>query len=86
MIVLTGADLVLPDGIQSPGTLVMDGDRIAEVVAGARAKGAGPDDVDLRDHIIVPGFIDVHVHGVEGIDTLGGPEAVSGIATRLNTA
>ena len=28
--------------------------------------------VDLRGHIVLPGFIDVHVHGLEGIDTLDG--------------
>ena len=28
--------------------------------------------VDLRGHIVLPGFIDVHVHGLEGVDTLDG--------------
>ena len=33
MIVLSGAALVLPDRILSPGTLVIDGERIAEIRA-----------------------------------------------------
>ena len=37
MIVLSGADLVLPDRILSPGTLVIDGGRIVEIRPGARA-------------------------------------------------
>ena len=31
----------------------------------------------FRGHYIVPGFIDVHVHGVEGIDTLDGGDAIA---------
>ncbi len=83
MIVLTGADLVLPDGIRHGGTLVLDGDRILDVSEGARPASAGSDQTDLRDHLIVPGFIDVHVHGIEGIDVFDGPTAVPGIAARL---
>lgn len=86
MIVLAGAELVLPDRIQSPGTLVLDGDRIAEVIAGTRAQSADPvrgHYFDLHDHYIVPGFIDVHVHGVERTDSLDSPAAVRQIASRL---
>ena len=39
--------------------------------------------LDVHNHVIVPGFIDVHVHGIEGIDSLDGPDAVAGIASRL---
>jgi N-acetylglucosamine-6-phosphate deacetylase len=83
MIVLTGADLVTPGGIRHGGTLVVDGDRIVEVSAASRPASAGEDHIDLRDHYIVPGFIDVHVHGLDGIDALDGPDAVPGIASRL---
>jgi len=31
----------------------------------------------------VPGFIDVHVHGIEGYDTLDGGDAIASIASRL---
>lgn len=83
MIVLSGADLVLQDEIRSPGTLVLEGDRITEVVSGARPAGAGLQHVDLSGHYIVPGFIDVHVHGVDGFDTLDNREAMSKIAAAL---
>jgi N-acetylglucosamine-6-phosphate deacetylase len=75
MIVLSGADLVLPDRILSPGTLVIDGGRIVEI----RPDGAGP----LHHHYIVPGFIDVHIHGLEGVDVLDGAGAVGVMAARL---
>jgi len=95
MIRLSGADLVLP-GRVAAGTLVIEGDRILEILP---AEGAGevPSDgaEDLRsegrnyltfsfeDHYIVPGFIDVHVHGVEGVDTLDGGTAIADIAGTL---
>jgi N-acetylglucosamine-6-phosphate deacetylase len=85
MIVLSGADLVLPDRILAPGTMVIDGDRIAEVRAG-HASGAGHPRSPLfafHGHYIVPGFIDVHVHGVDGFDTLDDGNPVSNIAARM---
>ena len=36
-----------------------------------------------RRPLIVPGFVDVHVHGIEGIDVLDGPDAVADVAARL---
>jgi len=81
MIVLSGADLVLPDRILSPGTLVVDNGRIAEIRSDAMTSAFA-----FTGHYIVPGFVDVHVHGVEGIDTLDpveGVDAVRAIAERL---
>jgi N-acetylglucosamine-6-phosphate deacetylase len=83
MLFLTDADVVLPDRVLSPGTVVVDGDRIVEVVSGAPARSPSDVHIDLRRHTIVPGFIDVHVHGVDGIDTLDSGEAIGRIAARL---
>jgi N-acetylglucosamine-6-phosphate deacetylase len=83
MIVLSGADVVLPEGIRSPATVVLEGDRIVEVTSGTRPAGAGLQHFDLNGHVIVPGFIDVHVHGVDGTDTLDSRDAVARIAANL---
>jgi N-acetylglucosamine-6-phosphate deacetylase len=83
MILLAGADVVLPDRVLGPGTVVIDGDRIAEVLSGSRPSAPGDVHLNLHDHVIVPGFIDVHVHGVEGRDTLDGHDAIPQIARRL---
>jgi N-acetylglucosamine-6-phosphate deacetylase len=83
MIVLSGADLVLSDEIRGPGTLILEGDRIVEVATGTRPGGPGDQHVDLAGHLIAPGFIDVHVHGVEGTDTLDSDDAVAKIAATL---
>ena len=83
MIVLSGADVVLPDRILRPGTIVLDGDRIVDVREGSRPASGTDRHLDLGNHVIVPGFIDVHVHGVEGTDTLDSETAVRTIAERL---
>jgi N-acetylglucosamine-6-phosphate deacetylase len=102
MIVLSGAALVLPDRMLTPGTLVVDGDRIVDLyagstsgtAAGSAAPGEPHGDTEgarvfaFDHHYIVPGFIDVHVHGVEGFDTLDivgieGGNPVASMAARL---
>ena len=84
MIVLSGAALVLPDRVLSPGTLVIDDGRIAEIRSDALSAGHADSPFAFHGHYIVPGFIDVHVHGVAGIDTLDArDDAVAAIAERL---
>jgi N-acetylglucosamine-6-phosphate deacetylase len=81
MIVLTGADVVLPDRILSPGTVVVEGERITDVFERNAKSGEGV--VHLDGHYILPGFIDAHVHGVEGHDILDGRGAVELVAASL---
>jgi len=83
MILLSGATVVLPDRLLDPGTVVIDGDRIVDVVEGTRSSSGTDEHIDLHHHCVVPGFIDVHVHGAEGTDTLDGVDAVRRIARRL---
>ena len=83
MITLSGADLVLPDRVVRGGSIVIDQGRIAAIETRAIDAGAGRTVINLAHHIIVPGFVDVHVHGIEGIDVLDGDAAVAGVASRL---
>lgn len=80
--ILSGADIVLPDRLLSPGSVVLEGSRIAEIVAGPRAGGSTAA-LDLHGCYLVPGFIDVHVHGLEGLDTLQGGDVIAAMARRL---
>jgi N-acetylglucosamine-6-phosphate deacetylase len=82
VIVLSGAELVLPDRVLSPGTLVIDEGRIVEIRQGV-ASGNGSSGFAFHGHYIVPGFIDVHVHGVEGVDSLDPGDSLAQIAGRL---
>ena len=85
MIRISGADLVLPDRVLTGGIIVIDGDRIAAIGAEHLPSDGVSYAVqfEFRNHYIVPGFIDVHVHGVEGTDSLDGGAAIQTIAERL---
>jgi N-acetylglucosamine-6-phosphate deacetylase len=74
---LTGATLVLEDRLMPAGQILIDGELITEVTA------ADGSDLPLAGHYIVPGFVDVHVHGVQGIDSLDGGDAIERIAAQL---
>ena len=83
MIVISGGDLILPDRILSSASLIIDRDRIAGLEPHDRVDPGDATVIDARDHYVVPGFVDVHVHGVLGHDTLDGADAVRSIAAAL---
>ncbi|MFF0416150.1 N-acetylglucosamine-6-phosphate deacetylase, partial [Kitasatospora sp. NPDC004745] len=68
-IALAGARLVLPGGVVEGGRLTVEGTAIAGL--GGEPE---PGDLDLTGHTLVPGFVDLHVHGG------GGASYASGIA------
>jgi N-acetylglucosamine-6-phosphate deacetylase len=81
---LTGGRVVTPDGVLESGTVVVDGGRIVSVGAGP---GRGGGDVvvqtyDLAGLLVLPGFIDLHVHGGGGATF---DEGAASIATGLAT-
>lgn len=81
MIVLRGADVVLPDRVLPGGTLVLEEGRIVEIRPDSHASHASA--FAFHGHTIVPGFVDVHVHGAAGIDTLDDGDAVAALASAL---
>jgi N-acetylglucosamine-6-phosphate deacetylase len=80
---LAGASLILPDRVVSGQTLVLEGNRIVDLIGGPRETGPREIRVNLEGHFVVPGFIDVHVHGVGGTDVLDADGAVAAVAERL---
>ncbi len=71
MFTITG-DIVTPEGVQTGGALTVDdGGLIAEVGA-RRASPARGGDVDAAGLLVLPGFIDMHVHGGGGADFMHG--------------
>jgi len=75
--------VVLPDRVASNLTIVIEGDRIVDLIAGPHAVGPADERKDLRGHFVVPGFIDVHVHGVLGVDVMDDASAVHTVARHL---
>jgi N-acetylglucosamine-6-phosphate deacetylase len=82
MIAITGGDLVLPDRLVTEGSLLLERTHISAIET-RRIDASGAEMIDATGCYVVPGFIDVHVHGVEGCDTLDGDGSVGRIASRL---
>ena len=67
---LRNARVVLPGGVAVRAILVEDG-RISRLLEGSEPGDArGLPELDLRGLTVYPGFIDVHIHGAGGVDTL----------------
>ncbi len=65
--------LVLADRVE-PGRLIVEGDRIIDIE---------PDDGQATGPFVLPGFVDVHVHGWGGHDAMGGRAALDGMSRTL---
>src|SRR6185295_8195328 len=61
---LKNANVVLPDREVNASVLIVDG-KIASL-EGSRAD----EEIDLAGATLLPGFIDVHIHGAVGIDVM----------------
>jgi N-acetylglucosamine-6-phosphate deacetylase len=72
MALIAAGTVVLEQGVCGPGWVQTSGDRIVGCGAGAPPQ---PADVDLPDAVIVPGFVDIHVHGGGGATYTGGDAA-----------
>jgi N-acetylglucosamine-6-phosphate deacetylase len=75
--VLAGGKVVVPDRVLDPGWVEVVGDRLAAVGEGPPPRQA---DVDLSGRVLVPGFVDLHVHGGGGASYTTGDQ---GEATRV---
>ncbi len=62
---LAGGRVVTPGGVLDPGWMSLAGSVIDAIGPGGAA-GAGLPVTDLRGHWVLPGFVDMHVHGGGG--------------------
>ncbi len=61
---LKNAKVILPDREESTSILITGG-KIAAI-----GNDAAGEEIDLADCVLLPGFIDVHIHGAVGIDVM----------------
>ena len=68
-----GGKVVLPDRVLDNASVRIDGHRISAVSSGDAPPGAA-EIIDLQGGYLVPGFVDLHVHGGGGADFMDGRE------------
>src|SRR4029453_14934980 len=74
--IFTNARLIFPDGIRDGLEVVVEQGKIAAIrppMPRLRRKGErvrGKEVIDLNGNYLAPGFIDLHVHGALGRDTM----------------
>jgi len=66
--IFRNARLIFPDGVRVGFELVIHKGKIAEIRQQTETRGE--DVVDLHENYLAPGFIDLHVHGAVGRDTM----------------
>src|ERR1041385_3989446 len=64
--IFSNARLIVPDGIRDGFEVVVEGGTISEI----RERTSAADAIDLRGNYLAPGFIDLHIHGALGRDTM----------------
>lgn len=79
-IYITGGTLVTPHQALPGQALVVEEGKIAAVIAADQVP-AGAEIIDARGMWVIPGMMDVHVHGSDGADTMDAtPEALHTMA------
>ncbi len=74
-------EIVTPDGVVSDGALTIDDSGTIAEIAPTRTAPARSADIDAPGFLVLPGFVDVHVHGGGGADFMHGTaDAVRQIA------
>src|SRR5229473_7127307 len=69
-LLLRGARIVEPDRTLERGALMIKSARIARVFETSVDLPAADSAFDLDGLTLFPGFIDVHIHGAVGVDTM----------------
>ena len=74
-------NIVTPGGVLTGGAVVIDGGGMIAEVSPSRTSAVRADDLDASGLWVLPGFVDVHVHGGGGADFMHGTvDAVRQIA------
>lgn len=68
-VLLKSARVVLPERVAEGASVFVEGGRVARVLEGVGGEPAARV-LDLEGLTLYPGFIDVHIHGAVGVDTL----------------
>jgi N-acetylglucosamine-6-phosphate deacetylase len=80
-LLLRDATVVLPNRTIQRGTILIEGEHISSIGAGGIS---GAETIDLGGMTLLPGFIDVHIHGAVGVDVMDAtPAALQEVSNYL---
>jgi N-acetylglucosamine-6-phosphate deacetylase len=68
---LIGGTVLTPFRVLDPGVVVV-GENLITAVGGEKVRGKGLREIEVGDLLVVPGFIDLHLHGGGGHDVMEG--------------
>jgi N-acetylglucosamine-6-phosphate deacetylase len=74
-LILRRARVIQPSRVVESADIFIKNGRIERVAGGEESTAADAEELDLSGLTLFPGFIDVHIHGAVGVDTM---EATSG--------
>jgi N-acetylglucosamine-6-phosphate deacetylase len=74
-LLLKNANVVLPDREVQGGSVLIEEDRIVSLET-----ESGGEVIDLAGATLLPGFIDVHIHGAVGVDVMDATVGISRLA------
>lgn len=67
---LRNARIVLPDSTTGPTSVLIEDGRVARVFGSSETAPPSSPLIDLEGLTLFPGFIDIHIHGAAGVDTM----------------
>lgn len=80
-LLITNARIITESYLIERGWLLSDATRIAAFGVGDAPSFSSAQRIDAQGHTLMPGFIDLHVHGSAGHDTMdASPDAIQGMA------
>lgn len=86
MIVIKGGCVITPIRTIREGYVAVQGDSIVEVGPWDARREVGGRIVDASDGYVLPGFVDLHVHGARGRDTMDATTDALGEISRYHAA
>lgn len=81
--IITGGTFFVAGRFQTGLSLRMEGGRITEM--GNLVPWEGEQVYDAKDRYVLPGFVDIHIHGFDGVDMMSGEAALRHMAKALKT-
>ena len=66
-IILKSSRIVTPDGTTG-GYLIIKGEKISKITESLFHEEGGSEIIGLADNFVIPGFLDLHIHGAGGYE------------------